>query len=95
MKGPGEGGLKSHFPENTALLGVDVDDEGIASVNFSQEFKSISDDVQQEKALMRCITLTLMQFDNVEEVRILVDGKEFDGVAEATMAYPDYINVME
>lgn len=95
VKGPGEGGLKSLFPSDTALLGVDVDDEGIASVNFSKEFSSISDDAQKEKALMRCITLTMMQFDNVEEVRILVEGKEFNGAAEATMAYPDYINVME
>jgi germination protein M len=95
VKGPGEGGLKSLFPEDTSLLGVDVDDEGVAAVNFSKEFNSISDDAQQEKALVRCITLTMMQFDNVEEVRILVEGKEFSGAAEATMAYPDYINVME
>lgn len=95
VKGPGEGGLKSLFPVDTALLGVDVDDEGIASVDFSKEFSSISDDAQKEKALLRCIMLTMMQFDNIEEVRILVEGKEYNGAAEATMAYPDYINTMQ
>ncbi len=95
VKGPGEGGLKNLFPKDTALLGVDVDDEGIATVDFSKEFKSVADDAQVQKALTRCITLTLMQFDNIEEVRILVEGKEFGGAAEATMATPDYINIMQ
>lgn len=95
VKGPGEGGLKSLFPEDTALLGVDVNEEGVASVDFSKEFKSIADNAQTEKALMRCITLTLMQFDNIEEVRILVEGKEFTGAAEATMSTLNYINIIQ
>lgn len=95
VKGPGEGGLKSLFPKDTALLGVDVSDEGVATVDFSKEFSAVADNAQTQKALMRCITLTLMQFDNIEEVRILVEGKEFGGAAEATMATPDYINIIQ
>ena len=95
IKGPGEEGLKSLFPKGTALLNVDVDEDGVASVDFSKEFKAISEDAQQERALIRCVMLTLMQFDNVEEVRILVEGEEYTGAAQAAMAYPDYVNVME
>jgi germination protein M len=95
VKGPGQGGLKSLFPDDTALLGVTVDEEGVASVDFSKEFSSVSDDARQEKALVRCIMLTMMQFDNIEEVRILVEGKEFTSSAQTTMAYPDYINIMQ
>ena len=95
VKGPGQGGLKSLFPDDTALLGVTVDNDGVAAVDFSKEFASVSDDAQKEKALVRCIMLTLMQFDNIEEVRILVEGDEFTSTALTTMAYPNYINIMQ
>lgn len=95
VKGPGEGGLRSLFPPNTSLLGVTVDEEGVASVDFSKAFNAISDTPEKEKALIRCILLTLMQFDNVDEVRILVEGKEFLSTAQTTMAYGGYINTME
>ncbi len=94
VKGPGEGGLKNMFPQGTALLGVSVDDDGIASINFSKELETIRETPEKEKKLLRCIILTLMQFDNIEEVRVLMDGKEFSSTAQKTMAYPEYINTM-
>ncbi|MFA5675878.1 MAG: GerMN domain-containing protein [Christensenellales bacterium] len=94
VKGPGEGGLKSLFPEGTSLLGVNVDDNGVASINFSKEFAEIGDKPAKEKALIRCIVLTLMQFDNIDEVRILADGKEYASTSQTTMAYPEFVNTM-
>lgn len=95
VKGPGEGGLRSLFPEGTALLGVTVDDSRVASVNFSKELLTVSEMPEKEKALQRCIILTLMQFDNIDEVRVLVDGEEYYSTAQTTMAYPGFINIME
>lgn len=95
VKGPGQGGLRSLFPGGTALLGVSVDDEGVAAINFSKEFSAISDTPQKEKALLRCIILTLMQFDNVDEVQVLVEGKEYASTSQATMAFPAFVNTIE
>ena len=95
IKGPGEGGLKSPFPKGTELLGVTVDDNGVASINFSKEFSQVSETPEREKALLRCIVLTLMQFDNIDEARILVDGKEYSSTSQTTMATPEFVNTLE
>ena len=95
VKGPGQGGLKSAFPEDTELLGVTVDDNGVASINFSKELAQVKDKPDQEKALFRSIVLTLMQFDNIDEVRILVDGKEYSSTSQTTMATPEFVNTLE
>jgi germination protein M len=95
LKGPGDGGLKNLFPEGTELLGVDVDDAGIATVNFSKEYTEISEDAEKEDRLSRCIIHTLMQFDNIDVVRILVDGEEVVDSATQTMAQVEYVNILE
>ena len=95
LKGPDDGGLKNLFPEGTELLGVEVDDAGIATVNFSGAYASISEDAQKEERLNRCIILTLMQFDNIDVVRILVDGEEAADSAAETMAQIEYVNTIE
>ncbi len=95
VKGPGQGGLRSMFPKDTELLGVTVDENGVASINFSKELEQVKEKPEQEKALMRSIILTLMQFDNIDEVRILVDGKEYTSTSQTTMATPDFVNTLE
>lgn len=95
VRGPGQGGLRSLFPEGTELLGVDVDENGVASINYSKKFKDVSKDKNREKMLIKCIVLSLIQFDNIENVRILVDGKEFYDTAAQTMAIPEYVNTMQ
>ncbi len=95
LRGPGDGGLKNQFPEGTKLLGVEVSESREASVNFSSEFNEIAQDAQQEKMLLKCIVLTLTQFDNIDVVRILVDGKEYEDNAQQTMAYPEFVNTLE
>jgi len=91
VKGPGDGKLKNLFPEGTELLGVDVDEAGVATINFSKELSSIADTPEAQSKLVKCITLSLKQFDNIDEVVILIDGKEFTSTSESTMAY---INTM-
>ncbi|MDD5018214.1 MAG: GerMN domain-containing protein [Eubacteriales bacterium] len=95
LKGPGDGGLKDLFPEGTELLSVEVDDAGIATVELSGDFTTISDDTQKEEMLKKCLILTLMQFDNIDVVRILVDGEEYMDTSKTTMAYAGYVNTLE
>jgi len=94
VKGPADGKLKSLFPEGTELLGVDVDDAGVATINFSKELSSISDTPDLQEKLVKCIMLSLKQFDNIDEVVILVEGKEFASTSETTMATMDYVNTL-
>lgn len=94
VKGPGCHGLKNAFPEDTKLLNVDIDKTGVATIEFSNEFSKISEDPDKQAKLLKCITFTLMQFDNIDEVRILVNGKEFESASEATMS-TKFINTME
>jgi germination protein M len=95
VKGPADAKLKSLFPEGTELLGVEGDGAGVATVNFSGELSAVSDTPGAQEKLIKCITLTLKQFDNIDEVVILVEGKEFASTSEATMAYADFVNTMD
>ena len=49
---------------------------------------------REEDRLTRCIILTLMQFDNIDVVRILVDGEEVMDSAAQTMAQIEYVNTI-
>lgn len=95
VKGPGCHGLKSGFPENTKLLNVDVDDAGVATIEFSKEFAEAAKDPNKEKKLLKSIVFSLKQFDNIEEVRILVNGKEYGSTSQTTMSYGKFVNTME
>ncbi len=94
VKGPADGKLKNLFPDGTELLSVDVDDTGVATINFSQELASVGDTPNLKEKLVKCITLSLKQFDNIDEVVILVEGKEFASTASTTMATMDYVNTL-
>lgn len=94
VRGPGCHGLKSLFPEGTKLLNVDVDKAGVATIEFSPEFATVEEDAEKEAKLIKCIVFTLRQFDNIDEVRILVNGEEYKSTAETTMS-TKFVNTME
>ncbi len=94
VRGPDRHGLKNLMPEDTKLLNVDVDEAGIATIEFSKEFSDIAKDPDEEQMLIRCIVLTLKQFDNIDEVRILVDGKEYASTSDTTMS-TKFVNTIE
>ena len=95
VKGPADGKLKGLFPEGTELLGVDVDESGVATINFSKELSALGEKPEAKQKLVKCIVLSLKQFDNIDEVVILVDGKDFASTSETTMAYMDFVNTMQ
>lgn len=78
IEGPGEGSsLVNPFPEGTRLLGVEVKD-GIAFVNLSEEVLKISENKQNERAMIKAVSLTLGEFPEISKVRIFVDGKTIE-----------------
>lgn len=89
IRGPkAEGSLRLDIPANTKLLGVQMD-EGITYINFSEEFNQLKESASQD-IVLRAITMTAKGYPEVEIVKILVDGKEFE--SDALLATPVFAN---
>ncbi|WML30524.1 GerMN domain-containing protein [Neobacillus sp. OS1-32] len=63
-------GFKAVLPEGTDLS-VDVAD-GVATVNFSKEFKNYQP--EDEQRILQSVTWTLTQFDNINSVKLKLNG---------------------
>ena len=79
--------MRLDIPANTKLLGVQMD-EG-AYINFSEEFNQLKESASQD-IVLRAITMTAKGYPEVEIVKILVDGKEFE--SDALLATPVFAN---
>jgi germination protein M len=79
LEGPNDDSLMMDIPVGTRLLGVQMD-KGITYINFSDEFKDLSQLPQSEPLVLKSIIMTVKQFPGVEEVKILTEGKEYEGV---------------
>ncbi|WP_042459323.1 GerMN domain-containing protein [Neobacillus dielmonensis] len=64
--------FKAVLPEDTELS-VDIKD-GVATVNFSKEFKNYQP--EDEMKILQSVTWTLTQFDNVKSVKLKMNGHE-------------------
>ncbi len=71
---PIELGLSSCIPQGTSFHGVDVKD-GIAYIDISFDYGDPPNDPQVFNNMVKNIGLTLSQFDEVEKVELLIDGK--------------------
>lgn len=78
LKGPKLGSnLRLDIPENTKILGIQLDN-GITYVNLSKEFEALKDS-EHEAMVLKAIGLTAMQFPEVTNLKILVEGVEYKG----------------
>ncbi|MHB1419552.1 MAG: GerMN domain-containing protein [Bacillota bacterium] len=77
IKGPGEGSsLLPTVPQGTALLDINVKQDGVAVVDFSKELVDNHFGGSSGEALtVYSIVDTLTQFPTVQKVQFLVDGK--------------------
>lgn len=66
-------GFQAVLPAGTEVLGVNIKD-GVAIADFSPEFKDYR--AEDEEKILQAITWTLTQFDNVETVKIRINGHE-------------------
>ena len=90
-KGPSvESPLEPVLPTGCGLIGVELTN-GVARINFSDEFIRIAENTDGGRLAMRALALTCSQFDGVKKVEILVDGEPYDP-GEGTLAMPTFIN---
>jgi germination protein M len=79
MMDPAEGtGMVSLFPPSCDVLGVTVSDSGIATIEFSKEFASISDSPAMESLALRAIGVVCKQFHGVKGYKIIAGGKDYE-----------------
>ncbi len=79
MMKPAEGsGLSSVFPPSCEVLGVNISDAGVATIELSGEFSSISDSPAMEAMALRAIGVVCKQFHGVKEFKIVAGGKDYE-----------------
>lgn len=74
---PMELGLNSSIPQGTSFHGVDIKD-GVAYIDISFDYGNIPEDSQVFNDMVKNIGLTLSEFDQVERVELLIDGKRLE-----------------
>jgi spore germination protein GerM len=76
LKGPIQPELSEALPINTQLLDINIKDDGLAIVDFSQELaEGLAESSSAERMAVYSIVNTLSQFPTVERVQIRVEGK--------------------
>lgn len=65
-------GFKAVLPADTKILGVKLEKDGTIIADFSPEFSNYK--AEDELKILQSITWTLTQFDNVERVKIRING---------------------
>lgn len=64
-------GFKAVLPADTSINSVEIK-EGVATVDFSKEFKEYK--AEEETSILEAITWTLTQFDGVKQVKLQIEG---------------------
>lgn len=67
-------GFEAILPAGTEILGLNLEEDGTMIVDFSEEFNQY--DGEKEQQIIQAMTYTLTQFDNVEKVKLWVNGFE-------------------
>lgn len=66
-------GLAPLLPEGTALLGINLDEEGLARVDFNDSF--LKYEPAAERMLLGGLLCTLAQFPEIEQLEIAIEGQ--------------------
>lgn len=76
-----EGAERNIIPEDSLLLGIFIGNDGIAYINFSEEFRrNFHGDIIDEYLLLKGIYESTMTNIRVDNVRILIENKEVDTI---------------
>ncbi|NLM43750.1 MAG: GerMN domain-containing protein [Clostridiales bacterium] len=76
-------GLLPTLPQGTKINGAVIKDDGLAIIDFSQEFLNF--DTREGEALgIKALVYTLTEFPNISKVQIRVDGKTVDEMPYGT-----------
>lgn len=66
-------GFSAVLPEKTKVLGMTINKDGVATVDFSKEFTQY--DPKDEKRIMDAVSRALTEFKTVKNVQIWINGK--------------------
>lgn len=69
-------GFQAVLPANTEVLGLNLNDEGTLIIDFSEEFTNYHP--EDEQKILEALTHTLTQFDNIERIKIRINGEDQD-----------------
>ncbi|GGP13434.1 GerMN domain-containing protein [Oceanobacillus neutriphilus] len=67
-------GFQAVLPEETEVLGLDLQEDGTIVVDLSGEFSEY--EASSELPIIEAVTYTLTQFDNVQKVKLRVEGED-------------------
>lgn len=77
-------GFKPVIPKETKILGMTIDEASkICKVDFSNHLLNYQSK-GEEKNIVKSIVYTLTEFENIEEVKITIDGKETSELKHGT-----------
>ena len=91
LKGPREdSGLAACIPKGVGLISVKQSD-GVVTINMSKEFQKVMEQADGGAAAVKALVLTCSQFEGVKEVKLQVEGKDFELDAQ-TLAATSVVN---
>ncbi|PSL44019.1 germination protein M [Salsuginibacillus halophilus] len=67
-------GFQPVLPPGTEVLGVNLEEDGTAVADFSEEVTTYPED--REEAVLQAVTWTLTQYEEVDRIQILINGHE-------------------
>src|SRR5690625_1611722 len=69
-------GFTAVIPEDTEVLGLNLQEDGTLIVDLSEEFTNYQ--AQDEVKILEAMTFTLTQFDNIEQIKLKIKGSPVD-----------------
>jgi len=67
-------GFQAIFPSGTEVIDLNLEADGTLVVNMSEEFKTY--EAENEQKILESMTHTLTQFENVDKVKLWINGEE-------------------
>lgn len=67
-------GFQAVLPSGTEIIDLNLESDGTLVVNVSEDFKTYQ--AENEKKILEAMTFTLTQFENVERVKLWIEGEE-------------------
>lgn len=78
-------GLEPIIPAGTEVTGMSISEKGVCKVNFTSEFLNYDDQATEEN-IVKAVVYTLTEFPTIDEVILMVEGKELTTMKYGTDA---------
>ena len=71
-------GFQAVLPVGTEILGMNLTDDGTLTIDLSDQFTNY--EAKDEVKILEAITHTMTQFDNVERIKLWINGEELSAM---------------